>query len=61
MYRDNILNRFLIKKQGQDLYSSASIRRGKAVRETGDGAYLGNLPGGRWEIIERWEMGDWEN
>ena len=27
-----------------------SDRRGKAVGETGDGAYLGYLPGGRWEI-----------
>ena len=23
---------------------------GKAVGETGDGAYFGHLPGGRWEI-----------
>ena len=29
---------------------TAHIRRRKAVGEAGDDAYLGYLPGGRWEI-----------
>ena len=36
----------ITSKQKENVVS----RRGKAVGETGDGAYLGYLPGGRWEI-----------